>query len=176
MASEASGLPSLTSDGKAAEVEQAIEPLLGDMGYAIVRVQLSGAQRQTLQIMVERCDGRAIDVEDCASVSRAVGAVLDVADPIRSAYTLEVSSPGIDRPLTRLEDFDRFAGFEAKLELRMPLDGRRRFRGRLLGLQGESIRLETETGETSLAFANLAKAKLVLTDELIAASQDAGTA
>ena len=158
-----------TSEGRAAEVERLIAPLLSDMGYDIVRVQLSGTQRLKLQVMVERRDGSGMTVDHCAEVSRAVEALLDVDDPIRAGYVLEVSSPGIDRPLTRLADFARFAGFEAKLELRVPVSGQRRFRGRLLGLDGERLRLQTEDGELSLDFDDLAKAKLVLTDDLIAA-------
>ena len=166
----------LTSEGRAAEIERLIAPTLGDMGFDIVRVQLGGGQRQLLQVMAERGDGGGMTVDDCAEISRAVSALLDVADPIAGAYTLEVSSPGIDRPLTRLGDFERFAGFEAKLELRIPLKGRRRFRGRLLGLEGAQVRLATDDGELRLSFDDLAKAKLVLTDELIAASTGAGTA
>lgn len=159
----------LTSEGKAAEVEDLISGPLRAMGYAIVRVLLSGDRRAKLQIMVERLDGVGITVEDCAAVSREVSAHLDVADPIRSAYVLEVSSPGIDRPLTRPEDFDRFAGFEARVEMRLPIEGRRRFSGQLCGLQDEQVRIATEEGEVLLPFAEVAKAKLLMTDELIAA-------
>ena len=165
----------LTSEGKAAEVEQLISAPLEALGYAIVRVLLSGDRRAKLQVMVERLDGAAVTVDDCAAASREISAHLDVADPIRSAFVLEVSSPGIDRPLTRLDDFDRFAGFEARLETRMPIEGRRRFRGRLLGLDRDSVRLATETGEVSLPFGDLAKAKLLLTDDLIAAHGAAPT-
>ncbi|MDJ0608199.1 MAG: ribosome maturation factor RimP [Kiloniellales bacterium] len=165
----------MTSEGKAAEVEQLISAPLEALGYAIVRVLLSGDRRAKLQVMVERLDGAAVTVDDCAAASREISAHLDVADPIRSAYVLEVSSPGIDRPLTRLDDFARFAGFEARLETRMPIEGRRRFRGTLLGLDRDSIRLATETGEVSLPFGDLAKAKLLLTDDLIAAHGAAPT-
>ena len=163
-----------TSEGKAAEVENLIAPSLADMGFEVVRVQLTGggrSDRQVLQIMAERPDG-TMSVEDCAEVSRAVSALLEVEDPIHGAYTLEVSSPGIDRPLTRLKDFERFAGFEAKLELQMPHEGQRRFRGRLKGLEGDTILVLLDEGERELrvSFAELAKAKLVLTDDLIAAS------
>ena len=120
--------------------------------------------------MVERTDGKGMTVDDCAGVSRTIEAILDVADPIAGTYILEVSSPGIDRPLTRLQDFDRFAGFDGRVEMRMPIEGRRRFRGRLLGRDGELVRLVTESGEVALPFSDQAKAKLVLTDELIAAS------
>ena len=159
----------LTSEGKAAEVEELIAGPLAGMGYAIVRVLLSGDRRAKLQIMVERLDGQGITVDDCAAVSREVSAHLDVADPIKSAYILEVSSPGIDRPLTRLEDFDRFAGFEARIEMRMPIEGRRRFLGQLCGLHDEQVRLALEEGEILLPFADMAKAKLLMTDDLIAA-------
>lgn len=167
----ASSVPELskTSEGKAAEIESLIGPSLGDMGYDIVRVMLSGDKRAKLQIMVERRDRAGMTVDDCASVSRAAAAILDVRDPIAGAYVLEVSSPGIDRPLTRLGDFERFAGFDARVETRMPVEGQRRFRGRLLGLDGARVRLATERGEVALDFADLAKAKLILTDDLIAA-------
>lgn len=159
----------LTSEGKAAEVEQLVAGPLEGLGYAVVRILLSGDRRAKLQIMVERLDGAAITVDDCAAVSREVSAHLDVADPIHSAYILEVSSPGIDRPLTRLDDFARFAGFAARVDMRLPIEGRRRFRGQLRGLDDERVRMATEDGEILLPFAEMAKAKLLLTDELIAA-------
>jgi ribosome maturation factor RimP len=168
---DASGkLPAKTSEGKAAEVERLIAPAVEAMGYDIVRVQLSGGDRLCLQIMAERRADGTMNVDDCAEISRAVAAILDVEDPIDSAYTLEVSSPGLDRPLTRLADFDRFAGFEAKVEMQMPVDGRRRFRGRLVGSRDENIVLACEEGEVALPFAEMMKAKLVITDDLIAAS------
>ncbi len=163
-----------TSEGKAAKVESLIRPSLADMGYDIVRIQFSGDRRAKLQVMVERADSKGMTVDDCASVSRAAEAILDVADPIAGTYILEVSSPGIDRPLTRLQDFDRFAGFDARVEMRMPIEGRRRFRGRLLGRDGEMVRLTTDSGEIALPFGDLAKAKLVLTDDLIAANTAPG--
>lgn len=146
-----------------------IEPSLDGMGYALVRVQLQGAKRLTLQIMAERKDGAPMTVEDCADISRNVSAVLDVEDPIDAAYALEVSSPGIDRPLVRLDDFERWSGFDAKVETAQPIDGQKRFRGILRGVDGETIKLETETGAVELPFAAISKAKLVLTDALIAA-------
>ena len=158
-----------TSEVKAAQVESLIGPSLTDMGYDIVRVMLSGDRRAKLQVMVERRDGAGMTVDDCAGISRAVAAILDVSDPIASAYVLEVSSPGLDRPLTRLGDFARFAGFEARVETRMPVEGQRRFRGRLLGLDGARVQLATDKGEITIDFADVAKAKLILTDELIAA-------
>ena len=142
------------------------------MGYEVVRVQISGGQRAILQIMAERADGAPMTVEDCADISRSVSALLDVEDPIREAYTLEVSSPGIDRPLTWLKDFERFAGFEARLESRMAIDGRKRFKGMLKGVEDGLVCIDTEQGAARLEFDNILRAKLVLTDELIRASQE----
>ncbi|MBY6266154.1 ribosome maturation factor RimP [Azospirillum sp. 412522] len=153
-------------------IEQIITPSVEAMGYEVVRVQISGGQRSVLQIMAERADGAPMTVEDCADISRSVSALLDVEDPIREAYTLEVSSPGIDRPLTRLKDFERFAGFEARLESRMAIDGRKRFKGMLKGVEDGLVCVDTEQGAARLEFDNILRAKLVLTDELIRASQE----
>ena len=153
-----------------------IEPSLEAMGYRLVRVAFLGARRDTLQIMAERRDDAAMTVDDCAQISRSISALLDVADPIAEAYTLEVSSPGIDRPLVRPEDYDRFAGFEARIELSEPVEGRKRFRGRLLGRAPDSadhVRMIAEIGEVQLPLAAIAKAKLVLTDDLLAAYRPA---
>lgn len=155
-------------------IEQIITPSVEAMGYEVVRVQLTGGQRMVLQVMAERADGASMTVEDCADISRAISAVLDVEDPIKSAYTLEVSSPGIDRPLTRLKDFERFAGFEAKLETRLAVDNRKRFKGMLKGVEDGLVCIETEQGAARLEFDNILRAKLVLTDELIRASQEQG--
>ena len=159
------------------KIADLIAPTLDAMGFQLVRVKLIGAQRPVLQIMFERDTGGAphdggITVEDCAEVSRAVSAVLDVEDPIASAYRLEVSSPGLDRPLTRAADFERFNGYAAKVELDRPLDGRKRFRGRLRGVAGDAVLLQDEEtgGEQRLPVAEIANAKLVVTDDLIAAS------
>jgi ribosome maturation factor RimP len=152
-------------------IAEIIEPSLDAMGYRLVRVAVLGAGRMTLQIMAERRDEAAMTVEDCADISRSVSALLDVADPIAGAYTLEVSSPGIDRPLVRPEDYDRFAGFEAKIELSQPLSGRKRFRGRLLGRAGDRVRLIAETGEVQVPLSAITRAKLILTDDLIAHAQ-----
>ena len=160
-----------TSEGKAAEVEDLIADAVVAMGYDIVRVMLSGNRRARLQIMAERRDGQGMTVDDCAQVSRMVEAILEVEDPIAGSYELEVSSPGLDRPLTRLADFTRFAGHEAKLETLLPVEGRRRWRGRLLGVAGERVRLGLDDGEVELPFRDLAKAKLVITDELLAAAR-----
>lgn len=154
--------------GKMAEIARMIAPSLEAMGYDVVRVRLSGGGRPVLQIMAERRDGTDMTVEDCAEISRAVSALLDVEDPIAGAYVLEVSSPGLDRPLTRLDDFVRFAGCEAKLELTEPVDGRKRFRGRLAGLDGDRLRMTTEDGDRLLPVAAIRSARLVLPDTLIA--------
>jgi ribosome maturation factor RimP len=161
-------LPS-TAPKTAGDIAPIIEPSLEAMGYRLVRIAFLGAQRATLQIMAERIDDAPMTVDDCTEISRSVSALLDVADPIAGAYMLEVSSPGIDRPLTRPEDYDRFAGFEARIELGQPLDGRKRFRGRLLGRADSQVRLMAETGEVLLPFADIAKAKLVITDDLLKA-------
>jgi ribosome maturation factor RimP len=156
-------------------IAELLEPSLDAMGYRLVRVQMSGGRRPTLQVMAERRDDAAMTVDDCADISRSVSAILDVADPIVGAYSLEVSSPGIDRPLVRREDFDRFAGYEARVELAEPIDGRKRFKGKLLGRSGDQVRMAVEEGgevaEVALPFPAIAKAKLVLTDELLAAAQ-----
>ena len=153
-------------------IENLIGPTVEDMGFEIVRITMVGSKHPRLQIMAERKDGTGIDVEDCAQISRAVSAVLDVEDPIKDAFTLEVSSPGIDRPLTRLKDYETWAGFDAKVELSFGIDGRRRFTGRLMGLgENDTILLEDEEGETfALPFEDVQRAKLLLTDELIAAA------
>jgi ribosome maturation factor RimP len=160
------GLP-----GSADDIVPIIEPSLEAMGYRLVRVAFLGARRATLQIMAERVDGKPMTVDDCSEISRSVSALLDVADPIADAYMLEVSSPGIDRPLVRPEDYDRFAGFEARIELGQPLDGRKRFRGRILGRTDDCVRLHGEDGDVLLPLAGIAKAKLVLTDDLLAAAR-----
>ncbi|MGE5506588.1 MAG: ribosome maturation factor RimP [Actinomycetota bacterium] len=148
-----------------------IAPSLEAMGYELVRVILQGKQRPTLQIMAERIDGAAMTVDDCAEISRGISALLDVEDPIQGAYTLEVSSPGIDRPLTRPKDFEIWAGFEAKLESSLPVDGRKRFKGRLRGLDGDGrVRIDTEAGEVAVPMADIRNAKLVMNDELLAAA------
>jgi ribosome maturation factor RimP len=152
-------------------IAQLIEPSLNAMGYQLVRVLMTGGA--TLQIMAERLDDLPITHDDCADISQSVSALLDVADPIAGAYTLEISSPGIDRPLVRVEDYDRFSGFEAKVELAKPLDGRRRFRGRLIGTSGGVLRIRTEAGETLLPLDAVVRAKLVLTNDLIAAQRNA---
>ena len=165
----------IVEQGVAARVAAIVEPVLIGMGYRLVRVKISGLDGCTVQIMAERPDG-TMTVEDCEDVSRALSPVLDVADPIDHAYRLEVSSPGLDRPLVRRSDFVRFAGHQLKLEMAVAIDGRRRFRGLLLGVEGEAARIRrddaapAEASEILLPIEDIAEAKLVLTDALIAES------
>jgi len=147
-------------------VAQIITPVIEDMGFELVRIRLMGGEMKTLQIMADKPQG-GIEVDDCADISNAVSAVLDVEDPISDAYNLEVSSPGIDRPLTRLKDFEMFEGYEAKLETHDMIDGRRRFKGELAGVEGTEVLINVEEGTIGLEFDWLSDAKLVLTDDLI---------
>ena len=158
-------------DQRQATLETLIQPTVEGLGYELVRVVVSGRFRPTLQIMAERRDRRAMTVEDCETISRAISAKLDVEDPLPDAYTLEVSSPGIDRPLTRPADYVRVAGHRAKSESRVPVAGQRRFTGRITGADERVVHLATETGDVELPIADIARAKLVLTDELIKAAQ-----
>jgi ribosome maturation factor RimP len=153
------------------KLEELVGPTVDGLGYELVRVVVTGSGRPTLQIMAERKDRKAMRVEDCESLSRALSAKLDVEDPIASQYVLEVSSPGIDRPLVRAADFERFAGHVAKVETRSALDGRKRFSGKLLGVADARVRIETKEGPAEVPLAEIARAKLLLTDELIAATR-----
>ncbi|QMU59370.1 MAG: ribosome maturation factor RimP [Boseongicola sp.] len=167
-----------TMDRRMAEI---ITPVIEDMGYELVRVRLMGGETKTLQIMADKPEG-GIEVDACAEISTAVSATLDVEDPLEDAYTLEVSSPGIDRPLTRLKDFDIWSGYETKLETTEMIDGRRRFKGEIQGTEGNEVLIEIEENGApvtiGLQFDWLSDAKLVLTDELIRdvlrARKDAG--
>ncbi|HVV62085.1 MAG TPA: ribosome maturation factor RimP [Pseudolabrys sp.] len=158
--------------GLAARVAAIAEPVLEDLGYRLVRVRISGLSGCTVQIMAERPDG-SMSVEDCETVSRALSPVLDVADPIDRAYRLEISSPGIDRPLVRRSDFERYAGHAVKVETAVPVDGRRRFSGTLLGAEGDAARIKRddagpdETAEVLLPIEEMSEARLVLTDDLV---------
>jgi ribosome maturation factor RimP len=144
-----------------------IAPAVEAAGYRLVRLRLMGGERKTLQVMAERADGR-MDVEDCARLSRALSEFLDREDPLEGEYVLEVSSPGIDRPLTRITDYARWSGHEAKLELLAPdATGRKRFKGTLLGLDGNDVVVDVAGTRTKFPFAGIAEAKLVLTDKLI---------
>ncbi|MBO9473196.1 MULTISPECIES: ribosome maturation factor RimP [unclassified Shimia] len=154
-------------DRKLAEI---VGPVIEDMGFELVRLRLMGGKTHTLQIMAER-PGGGIEVDECAQISNAVSAVLDVEDPLADSYTLEVGSPGVDRPLTRLKDFEAYEGYEAKIETSELIDGRKRFRGTLAGIEGEDVLINIENqGETvtvGLNFDWLSDAKLMLTDDLI---------
>jgi len=143
-----------------------IRPVVEGMGFELVRVRLLGGKTKTVQVMADR-PGGGIEVDDCAAISTALSAALDVEDPIDEHYALEVSSPGIDRPLTRLKDFDMWAGYQARLETTTLIDGRKRFRGELAGTEGDEVLVTIEEGTIGLKFEWLADAKLVLTDELI---------
>jgi ribosome maturation factor RimP len=157
-----------------------VTPTIEGLGYELVRVLVAGGREGRLQIMAERLDGAAMSVEDCAAISRSVSAVLDVEDPIPHAYELEVSSPGIDRPLTRRKDWTRGAGHVARVELSEAVDGRRRAKGVILGLDGDIVRMRLDEGaEIAIPLAAVHRAKLVLTDALIeesSKSDDAGAA
>ncbi len=151
-------------------IAEIVQPVIEDMGFELVRVRLMTGKESTLQIMAQRPDG-TIEVDDCGAISTAVSAILDVEDPIGDAYTLEVSSPGIDRPLTRLKDFDQWDGYAARIETTEMIDGRRRFKGDLAGTDGDEVMIEiVENGEPvtiGLQFDWLSDAKLVLTEDLI---------
>ena len=158
---------------QAAVIARLVEPSLNAMGYDLVRVQTSGGDNLTLQVMAERIDRAEMTVEDCADISRNISTVLDVEDPISDAYTLEVSSPGMDRPLVRLDDFIRFSGFEARIDTRTAIVDRKRFRGLLDAVDGDIVRIVVDGETYDIPFDEITRAKLVLTDELIAASQNA---
>lgn len=138
-------------------VAELVEPSLNGLGYDLVRVRFVHG---TLQVMAERRDEAPMTVDDCTTISHSVSALLDVADAVKSSYTLEVSSPGLDRPLVRLADFERFSGLAAKIEMKLPVDGRRKFAGVLGGANGPLVRLETEEGLVELSFADIAQARL----------------
>ena len=172
----------IVEQGLAARVAALAAPVLAELGYRLVRVRVSGTLGMTVQIMAERPDGSML-IEDCEAASRALSPVFDAEDPIDREYRLEISSPGIDRPLVRRSDFERYAGHEAKIEMAVARDGRKRFRGILLGIDGEAARLRrkdltekdltekdlatAEATDVLLPIADMAEARLVLTDELI---------
>jgi ribosome maturation factor RimP len=162
----------IVEPGLPARVAAIVEPVLGQIGFRLVRVRVSAAEGCTVQIMPERPDG-TLTIDDCEDISRALSPVLDVADPIEKAYRLEISSPGIDRPLVRKSDFDRYAGHLVRIEMTVPVNGRKRFKGTLAGTEGDLARLERDEaaeGEertVSLPIEEMSEAKLVLTDELV---------
>ena len=145
-----------------------LEPIIEELGYECVRIMTIGQANPTLQIMIDKTDGTEINVEDCAKVSRALSAVLDENDPIKDKYNLEVSSPGLDRPLTKLEHFVRFSGNEVKIETDETIEGRKRFKGMLNGVKGAEILLNMDDKVFVIPFNAVSKAKIILTDELLA--------
>src|SRR5438105_7370872 len=165
--------------GAAARVSAVAGPVLEGMGYRLVRIRISGESGCTVQVMAERPDG-SMQIEDCEAISRALSPVLDVADPVDRAYRLEISSPGIDRPLVRRSDFERYAGHLVKIEMAVAHDGRKRFRGLLAGVEGDAVRLHRddiragEDADVLLVMEDISDARLVLTDELIAESMRRG--
>ena len=161
----------LNHEGLEGRLAGIVAPTLTDMGYELVRVAVLGRERPTVQIMADRADGALINVTDCENITHALGAVIDVADPLPGAWTLEISSAGIDRPLTRRKDWNRFAGHMARVEMLVPIDGRRRFNGIILGADETHARLRLDDGaEVAAPLADLRRAKLVLTDALIEAT------
>lgn len=161
----------IVESGAAARVAELIEPALSGSGFRLVRVAVSGREGKTLQIMAERPDG-TLTIADCEAISKEISPLLDVHDPIAGSYHLEVSSPGIDRPLVRPSDFEVWSGYEAKIEVKQPIDGRKRFRGMLEGFENGEVRIEVDLGEAGrnvigIPMALVGEARLVLTDELI---------
>jgi ribosome maturation factor RimP len=154
-----------------AAIARLIEPAARDMGLDLVRVaMIGGTSDPTLQVMAERPETRQLTIDDCADLSRRIGDILDEADPIEEAYRLEVSSPGIDRPLTRRSDFADWAGHEARVRFVEPIDGAKQVSGDIEGIDGDTIRIATPKGERTVDFNNIASAKLLLTDKLINAT------
>jgi ribosome maturation factor RimP len=161
--------------GLEARINAIITPTLTDLGYELVRVQVLGRERPTVQIMADRADGAMIGIEDCETISRTVSALMDVNDPIPGRWTLEVSSAGIDRPLTRVKDWVRFVGHLARIELAAPVEGRRRMNAVIVAADENTVRARDGAGEFDIPMADIRRAKLVLTDELIAASAPPST-
>jgi len=151
------------------KITQIVEPTLTSMGYCVVQMKLNDGKTRTLSVMAERIDGQMMSFDDCTEISRTISALLDVEDPIEGAYNLEVMSPGIDRPLTRIVDYTRFSGFVAKIETLLPVDGRKRFKGVLKGIANDVIALSMPEGNVQIPFRQVRSAKLVVTDELIEA-------
>lgn len=157
--------------GLEARIAAIVEPSLEHLGYELVRVAVMGRERPTVQIMIDRADGANVTVDDCEKLTHHLGAVLDVEDPMPSAWTMEISSAGIDRPLTRVKDWNRFSGHLARAEVIVPIDGRKRFSGIVLGADTTAARMRLDDGgEVALPLANVRRAKLVLTDALIEAT------
>lgn len=155
-------------------VEDLIAPIIDDLGFEVVRIMTIGNVNPTLQIMIERKDRQNLVVDDCAAVSRAISEILDEKDPIKGEYSLEVSSPGLDRPLTKVEHFSRFAGYEAKIDTMVPVEGRKRFKGKIIKVDEQNnVHFEMDGNTYVIPFDDISKAKLVLTDELLNAYMEA---
>ena len=152
-------------------ITRLIQPTVESMGFDILRVRISGRQRRRLQVIAERQDGKAIMVDDCADISRAISALLDVEDPIHGSYILEVSSPGVDRPLVKRKDYQRFTGYEVRIEMSCLISNRKKFKGRLLGIEGDTVRIKVDGRSVDLPHGDILRAKLLLTDDLLAASK-----
>ena len=149
-------------------VHDLLTPIIEGMGFEVVRIMTIGQQRPTLQVMIDKLDGSDIVVDDCAKVSRKISEILDANDPIKDKYNLEVSSPGLDRPLTKVEHFKRFSGYEVKIETDVAIDNRKRFRGVISGVdENNSIHIKVEETEYMVPFDAISKAKIVMTDELL---------
>lgn len=149
-------------------VQDIVEPIIDSLGFEVVRVMTIGTKNPTLQVMIERKDRKDLVVDDCAMVSRAISDVLDEKDPIEGEYSLEVSSPGLDRPLTKPEHFERFSGYEAKVESKIEVEGRKRFKGKIINIdENQKIVFDMDGTKYVIPFETVNKAKLLLTDELL---------
>ncbi len=153
-------------------IHNLIKVSVEELDYNIVRIQVMGKEQMVIQIMAERRDGQGMSVEDCSTLSRTISTLLEVDDPISGAYTLEVSSPGVDRPLTKFEDFKRFQGLEAKVEINKFHSSRHRFKGCLMGVENDSVKILVDGAEMKILYSDILKAKLIMTDDLIAVSED----
>ncbi len=163
----------LIASGPAAAIADLLRPVAESLNLEIVRVSFAGSSGVNLQIMLERPDGTAPTVEDCTNFSRATSVVLDEKDPVAGEYTLEVSSPGIDRPLTRAKDFARWAGFQTRIETHEMLDGQKRFNGQLLGIEEDTVQMRLDAKDVSIPVAAILRARLILNDHLLAAAKAA---
>ena len=154
-------------------IERLIVPTLVSGGYTLVRLRMTGAKRRTLQLMAERLDGDAMTIDDCSEISRTISVLLDIKDPIDGTYDLEISSPGIDRPLVKVEDFSRYVGFEVEVRMKKPLNGRRKFSGRLVEVGHTNVSIEAgPLGENvNMPLSCISEAKLVLTEDLVLAAR-----
>jgi ribosome maturation factor RimP len=152
------------------KIEELIGPTISSLGYDLVRVQILDEGTKTLQIMVDRLDEANLTIDDCSIISKEISVIIDINDPIGENYLLEVSSPGIDRPLLRFKDFEKYAGFHARVDMNTALEGRKKFKGKLTGIEGDNIRIKVKEETYLLPFSKIEKAKLTLTQELLDAA------